>query len=894
MSRVSPRNGGDYMQQEDEWERDLLLDPAWEKQQRKTFTAWCNSHLRKTGTSIEDIGQDFCNGLKLMLLLEVISGEQLPKPEKGKMRFHKIANVNKALHFIASKGVKLVSIGAEEIVDGNVKMTLGLIWTIILRFTIQDISIEESTAKEGLLLWCQRKTAPYKNVNVQNFHMSFKDGLAFCALIHRHRPDLIEYQELRKDQPYENLNLAFDIADEHLDIPKMLDAEDMVNTVKPDERAVMTYVSCYYHAFAGAQKAEQAASRICRVMDINRGNEERMKEYEQLTSELLEWIRQTKPWLEDRTMDNTMMELQAKQAEFRNYRWQHKPPKLEEKAHLETMFNNIQTKLRVTNRPAFMPTSGKLLSDINIAWKELEKAEKGFEEWLLSEIMRLERMDHLAKKFKQKCESHDRWTDAKLLYLRNEEFRNSKLMDLKAHKKKHEAFESEVGAHQERVEQITAIANELNSLGYYDAPAINDRCKEICDGWVDLGAQSQERRQALEEAEQMLEAVDQLHLEFAKRAAPFNNWMDGARDDLNDVFIVHNIGEIQDLIDAHGQFKMTLGEADKEYSSLLGLSDQVEELVQQYNIPGATENPYTNISPEHLGALWDMVKKQIPERDAVLHEELEKQQCNEQLRRSFAEKANTVGRWIESQMDAVANMGLECNATLEQQMTKVKSYGTSIQEYKPQFDELEQMNQEVQEALIFENTYTEYTMETLRVGWEQLMTSVPKSISEIENQILLRDSKGISEEQMKEYRISFNHFDKNKSQRLEPNEFKACLLSLGYNLREDAQGDADFRRIMSIVDPSCTGYVMYDAFLDYMTRENQDKDTADQIIESFRVLAGDRPYITEEELRLEIQPEQADYILERMLPYQGPEPDVPPGALDYKSFSMALYGQSDL
>ncbi|GAA6079361.1 alpha-actinin-2, partial [Tachysurus ichikawai] len=78
-----------------------------------TFTAWCNSHLRKAGTQIENIEEDFRNGLKLMLLLEVISGERLPKPDRGKMRFHKIANVNKALDFITSKGVKLVSIGAE-------------------------------------------------------------------------------------------------------------------------------------------------------------------------------------------------------------------------------------------------------------------------------------------------------------------------------------------------------------------------------------------------------------------------------------------------------------------------------------------------------------------------------------------------------------------------------------------------------------------------------------------------------------------------------------------------------------------------------------------------------------------------------------------------------------
>jgi hypothetical protein len=147
----APLSENDYMEQEEEWEREGLLDPAWEKQQRKTFTAWVNSHLRKAGTQIENIEEDFRNGLKLMLLLEVISGETLQKPDRGKMRFHKIANVNKALDFIASKGVKLVSIGAEEIVDGNVKMTLGMIWTIILRFAIHISLINRSQSLPNLL-----------------------------------------------------------------------------------------------------------------------------------------------------------------------------------------------------------------------------------------------------------------------------------------------------------------------------------------------------------------------------------------------------------------------------------------------------------------------------------------------------------------------------------------------------------------------------------------------------------------------------------------------------------------------------------------------------------------------------------------------------------------------
>ncbi|MED6244590.1 actinin alpha 2 [Ataeniobius toweri] len=399
----------EYMIQEDEWDRDMLLDPAWEQQQRKTFTAWCNSHLRKAGTQIDNIEEDFRNGLKLMLLLEVISGERLPKPDRGKMRFHKIANVNKALDFITSKGVKLVSIGAEEIVDGNVKMTLGMIWTIILRFAIQDISVEETSAKEGLLLWCQRKTAPYRNVNVQNFHVSWKDGLAFCALIHRHRPDLLDFSKLNKDDPLGNLNLAFDIAEKHLDIPKMLDAEDIINTPKPDERAIMTYVSCFYHAFAGAEQAETAANRICKVLGVNQENEKLMEEYERLASELLEWIRRTTPWLENRTPEKTMAEMQRKLEDFRDYRRQHKPPKVQEKCQLEINFNTLQTKLRISNRPAFMPSEGKMVSDIASAWQGLEQAEKGFEEWLLTEIQRLERLDHLAEKFHQKATNHENW-----------------------------------------------------------------------------------------------------------------------------------------------------------------------------------------------------------------------------------------------------------------------------------------------------------------------------------------------------------------------------------------------------------------------------------------------------------------------------------------------------
>lgn len=113
-----------------------------------------------------------------------------------------------------------------------------------------------------------------------------------------------------------------------------------------------------------------------------------MEEYERMASDLLEWIRRTTPWLENRTTDNTLGGTRDKLEEFRDYRRKHKPPKLEEKAKLETTFNTLQTRLRLSNRPAYLPTEGKMVGDIANAWKGLERAEKGFEEWLLSELQR--------------------------------------------------------------------------------------------------------------------------------------------------------------------------------------------------------------------------------------------------------------------------------------------------------------------------------------------------------------------------------------------------------------------------------------------------------------------------------------------------------------------------
>merc|ERR1711956_180773 len=86
--------------------------------------------------------------------------------------------------------------------------------------------------------------------------------------------------------------------------------------------------------------------------------------------------------------------------------------------------------------------------------------------------------------------------------------------------------------------------------------------------------------------------------------------------------------------------------------------------------------------------------------------------------------------------------------------SRLREYEEAIYQFKPHLEELERINQQIQESFVFENRYTQYTMETLRVGWEQLVTSVNRTINEVENQILTRDSKGITQEQLNEFRAS--------------------------------------------------------------------------------------------------------------------------------------------
>ncbi|EON66637.1 hypothetical protein W97_05883 [Coniosporium apollinis CBS 100218] len=354
-----------------------LLEQRWVTVQQKTFTKWLNNKIQARDVQIDDLVHDLSDGVVLIHLLEILSQESLGRyASRPKLRVQRFENVNKALDFIKARRIQLTNIGAEDVVDGNRKIILGLIWTLILRFTISDINEEGLSAKEGLLLWCQRKTACYEEVEVRDFSTSWNDGLAFCALLDIHRPDLIDYDSLDKSDHRGNMQLAFDIASKEIGIPDLLDVEDVCDVAKPDERSLMTYIAYWFHAFSQMERVENAGRRVEKFVQNMQGAWSMQNDFERRMRDLLRQIAQQRQEWEEARFEGTYTDAKNQATEFTVYKRSQKRKWVAERSDLVGLLGNIKTKLSTYRLRPYEPPPELSLEALDRAWMGLMQAER--------------------------------------------------------------------------------------------------------------------------------------------------------------------------------------------------------------------------------------------------------------------------------------------------------------------------------------------------------------------------------------------------------------------------------------------------------------------------------------------------------------------------------------
>ncbi|XP_054928249.1 spectrin beta chain isoform X3 [Dermacentor andersoni] len=610
------------------FERSRIKALAEEREmvQRKTFCKWVNSHLVRANCRITDLTTDMRDGKMLIKLLEILSGEKLQKPTKGKMKIHCLENVDKALTFLKEQRVHLENLGSHDIVDGNSRLTLGLIWTIILRFQIQDITIEQvdnqetKSAKDALLLWCQMKTAGYPNVNVRNFTTSWRDGLAFNALIHKHRPDLIQYDKLSRSNAIYNLNNAFTTAEQKLGLTRLLDPED-VFVDNPDEKSIITYVVTYYHYFSKMKAETVQGKRIGKVIGHAIENERMIAEYESLTSDLLRWIEETIVALSDRQFANSLVGVQQQLLAFNTYRTSEKPVKFEEKGNLEVLLFALQSRLRANNQRPYTPREGRLLADTNRAWERLEKAEHERELALREELIRQEKLEQLAARFDRKAGMRETWLAENQRLVSQDNF-GQDLASAQAAAKKHEAIETDILAYEERVQAVLAVARELETEGYHDVDRINARKDNVLRLWSYLLELLRGRRARLEACLQLQQGLQEML------------YIVDAMEELKARLAISDLGQhlmgVEDLLQKHSLLEADVNVLGERVRAAIAqapadplVAERVKQLEEAYAelLALATERRRRLEDSRRLWQFyWDMAEEQawIEEKDRIL------------------------------------------------------------------------------------------------------------------------------------------------------------------------------------------------------------------------------------------------------------------------------------
>ncbi|CAF0726884.1 unnamed protein product [Brachionus calyciflorus] len=229
------------------------LDDKWIQIQKNTFTNWVNEQLKFENETINDLKTDFANGVKLIKLVNIL---QQPNSKVNKRYFknptnqhQSLENINLALNAITDDGIKLVNIGNVDLMSGNLKLILGLIWHLILRYQIGKTKIPP---KKLILAWIKSVLPQYKLTNLTN---DLNDGLILAGIINYCRSDLFpDWLGWSRKNNLENCTKAMNVANEEFGIPMVVTPQNM-SSPELDELSAITYLSYFIREGSPGYKA---------------------------------------------------------------------------------------------------------------------------------------------------------------------------------------------------------------------------------------------------------------------------------------------------------------------------------------------------------------------------------------------------------------------------------------------------------------------------------------------------------------------------------------------------------------------------------------------------------------------------------------------------------------
>lgn len=669
-----------------------------------------------------------------MNLIEVLSEKTCPhKRPKPTSRIHAIENAGNALKFIFEDcGVELkLKPQGTDLVDGNESSILALTWAIMLKFLKFGDDEENLNAKDALLMWVKNKVSSY-GIKVDGFGKDFHDGLALCAIIHKHRPRLIQWETLTKENARDNIQLAFDAAEKYFGLEKYITVDEFL---KLDENSMVVYVSEYFYGIAEQRKLDIAARRIGKLIRFTKENDAMRAEFNDRSKSYLELLRDNEKILEDRTIDNTMAGAKNRLEQFYDYKANAKNQIIEHQLSLESLYTNLAMRLAHANRPEFIPAEGCSLKEISAAIDHLETCEQERKVALHAELNRQIRLAKQNEQHISRVEALKVWIGQKKVYLdTKKEVESVSAAELQLALLN--AYVREVTTIKERnVKQLVDIATELSNEKFEYIADVEARNQEIHSLIEELGQSYNLRLPVAEDdltREKFKEEVRGKVQQHSRKYEDLLAWIS-----VKDAYL-QTKEEVSTVADARrhlSNLNLYDEEANRSKSTSVAELKSLGEhiLAQEYKTQYSEwrlEDPSTITNPEaDVDAKFDSLASLSSSKRQVLDADLERELEKERLRLEWANLVNEYATWTKDVVENVVTFA-HFGFTLEEVEAYVAQLDQSDselrQESSKKVEELTKVDQQLKALNVTDNVYSAATLDDVSATTSTLEENLGK------------------------------------------------------------------------------------------------------------------------------------------------------------------------
>ncbi|KAI9912866.1 hypothetical protein PsorP6_005876 [Peronosclerospora sorghi] len=871
----------------------------WVDVQKRTFTRWANTYLSRKRMTIEDLYEDLKDGIRLISLLQIICREKVCRKfnKKPRMRIQKMENLNFAFAFMQKKNVNVTNIGSSDILDGNNKLVLGLMWTLIKAFQVAEIDVEGVSGKDGLLLWVNRSLADYPTIKVSNFSSSWADGMAFCALIHRYAPTLIDFNGLNPNDPMTNVELAFDIAREKFRIPQLLEVENVAGQVKPDEKSITTYVSLLFKEFASGVQKKKAVTTISKALNIAQRHHELAAEFEKNASGLIEWLQQQTKRFQSLSQPRQIPDIKEALARHLDYKKNEKPPREAQFVAVESCAGRWIASCKNNGRD--VPNLDPPIEKLQALKAELDELETAFELKLRQNLERYQKTEIFLTKVVKDLEKVEIWAKEKEalalfdkdLTVHSTAEAEEKLesvaflqdIELPRYKQLLATVVSEADELSEEHSDTKATLERLEAMKNFIAMAENKvegvktRLEENLLVQQNVDAVAKDAKALIRNLKYVIEEMDEEVEAAIKLEDVSTAGVVAAKHKFDTVLVpkVQNavVSENEKLVEK----KKILEEAGRlnEVSLIDKMNARVQKLLDSLaEKRGYYEKELTTVEKrDEVCREFATLSSRIKERCAQSTQSINtvegslKEQFNSMVKLRYRLfRSNTIGMLedeVEEKPEDPEITGAETPAVEKVVKTAVESEtapesgesdqlkvaetkAKEVEKAKAKAEEiiapltddmekLEHVNEELERLQVHTNPFTTDTIHGLRAQFSSLEIAIRDRVKSLEKELALSEIGSLTPQQAKEIKEVFDHFDLDKDGVLARDEFIMACKGLGLSLSED-----DCHDFFDKIDKEENDEIKFDQFAAFCTEQLQSGSTKSDVHEALDILTSDQ------------------------------------------------------